>query len=90
MSEAGEIHRPVFREQGMTYRALVRDVLADANLSDVDADAILWELTPFPLVQGRDDLMPYLLEVRDGTRTFESVYAEMDAAIEAAHTDDGT
>lgn len=78
--------RPRFREDGMSFVEFVQDVIP--GLSDADAEAVLWELTPFPCVQGRDDLMPHLIEVRDGQRTFESVYAEMDAEIAAAHPED--
>lgn len=84
----GPMHRPEFREQGMSFVDFVRDVLGQPELSDKMCDSILWELTPFPLVQGRDDLLPHLVEVREGRRTFESVYAEMDAAIQAAHPED--
>lgn len=52
-----------FFEQGMTFLEYVQYVIP--GLSDADADHVLWERTPFPLVQGRDDLMPYLLAERE-------------------------
>lgn len=52
-----------FPEQGITFRQFAQMVVP--GLSDDEADWVLWERTPFPLVQGRDDLMPYLLAERD-------------------------
>lgn len=52
-----------FFEQGMTFIEFVQYVIP--GLSDDDASWVLWEWTPFPLVMGRDDLMPYLLARRE-------------------------
>ncbi len=51
-----------FAEKGMTFIEFVQYVIP--GLSDDDASWVLWEWTPFPLIQGRDDLMPYLLRLR--------------------------
>ncbi len=51
-----------FAEKGMTFVEFVQLVIP--GLSDDDASWVLWEWTPFPLVQRRDDLMPYLLDAR--------------------------
>lgn len=55
--------REAFPEQGMTFRQFAQHVIPD--LSDEEADFVLWERTPFPLVQGRDDLLPFLRAERD-------------------------
>jgi hypothetical protein len=52
-----------FPEKGMTFIQFTQHVIP--GLSDEAADEVLWERTPFPLVQGRDDLMPYLVAERD-------------------------
>lgn len=58
---------PDFPEKGMTFIQFAQSVIP--GLSDCDADYVLWEYTPFPLVQGRDDLMPYLVAERDRRAT---------------------
>lgn len=52
-----------FPEQGMTFIEFVQYVIPD--LSDEEADQVLWECTPFPLAMGRDDLQPRLEAIRD-------------------------
>jgi hypothetical protein len=52
-----------FPEKGMTFTQFAQSVIP--GLSDADAHDVLWERTPFPMVQGRDDLMPYLLAERE-------------------------
>lgn len=56
-------HGKAFPEQGMTFVEFVQHVIPD--VSDVEADYILWNETPFPFAKGRDDLMPYLIKARD-------------------------
>lgn len=51
-------------EAHATPRDLMR--LVDPNLSDKDADFLLWERTPFPLIQGVHDLVDYAAERFDG------------------------
>lgn len=46
----------------MTYLDLVRQYLP--GVTDREAEHILWERTPFPVVQGEDDLRPYLEKER--------------------------
>lgn len=52
-----------FPEQGMTFLQFAQSVIP--GLSDEEADWVLWERTPFPLVRGRDDLLPFLVAERD-------------------------
>lgn len=51
-----------FPEKGMTFIPFVQSVIP--GISDADAEYVLWERTPFPLVKGRDDLLPYLVAER--------------------------
>lgn len=51
-------------ESSFSFRDYVRLVLESPDLTDAEADHVLWELTPFPMVQGAIDLAPYLARVR--------------------------
>lgn len=54
--------RPIFCEQGMSFIEFVQDVIP--GLDEAEADHALWERTPFPMVRGRDDLLPHLITER--------------------------
>jgi hypothetical protein len=54
---------PEFPEQGMSFIEFVQHIIPD--LTHEEAREVLWECTPFPLAQGRDDLLPHLVAVRD-------------------------
>ena len=47
----------------MTFIEFAQSVIP--GISEAEADFILWERTPFPLVQGSEDLRPHLLMARD-------------------------
>lgn len=71
-----------FPEQGMTFVEFVQSVIP--GLSEPDVDFILWELTPFPMASGVNDLRPFLEKIRDQLaagvdlrRQADLVYAEI-------------
>jgi hypothetical protein len=81
MTEASD-----FPEKGMTFTQFAQHVIP--GLSDADADYVLWNETPFPLAQGRDDLLPYLERARDNITEWQAGREEERvrlAAHRAAH-----
>lgn len=71
-----------FPEQGMSFREFIQHVIP--GLDDNEAHQVLWECTPFPLAQGRDDLMPYIVAVRErlaAGQTLEEVLEEISEEI---------
>ena len=47
----------------MNYKEFAQSVIP--GISEDTADWILWEHTPFPLVMGQWDLLPFLCQMRD-------------------------
>lgn len=69
-----------FPEQGMTFVEFVQSVIP--GVSDAEADHLLWELTPFPMVSGRDDLLPRLEAIRNELATGATLAQFTDRAHE--------
>jgi hypothetical protein len=67
-----------FPGQGLTYTEWVQSIIP--QLSEKDADRVLWECTAFPMVQGYNELLPKVEAVRDqinGGMTLQEVIDEV-------------
>ena len=51
-------------QAALSCRDYARHVLEQPEMTDAEADHILWEFTPFPMVQGAVGLAPHLARYR--------------------------